>query len=170
MVTADSEVRLIDAFVDCCDLESLELREKGSSQEGRPAISNADLLKLYLYAYLNRTRSSRQIARLCKLNIEVQWLLKGLKHQFGTIKRGWGYTYTLMKGKPKIEGEFNLIYTVYNIRRAITILGVKKLIEMLKAASISIFCRNPSHFKPHSGIQIFCIGQQAVNKMENSGA
>jgi len=85
MVAADSEVRLIDAFVDYCDLESLELREKGNSKEGRPAISNSDLLKLYLYSYLNRTRSSRRIARLCKLNIEVQWLLKGLKPCHVTI-------------------------------------------------------------------------------------
>jgi len=85
LVAANSEVRLIDAFIDCCDLESLKLKEKGNSKEGRSAFSNSDLLKLYLYAYLNRTRSSRRIERLCKLNIEVQWLLKGLKPCYVTI-------------------------------------------------------------------------------------
>lgn len=90
-----------------------------------------------------------------------------IEHQFGTIKRGWGYSYTLMKGLPKIKGEFCLIFTVYNLRRAISILGVKKLIELLKAGSISNFCAYRIRFKPNSGIKIFTISQSMKIKAEN---
>ena len=75
-----AEVRLIDVFVDCLKIEenNYKFKIKGKNKEGRPAFSNSDLLKLYLYGYLNRTRSSRQLNKLCRVNIEVQWLLKGL--------------------------------------------------------------------------------------------
>ncbi len=56
-----------------------------------------------------------------------------IEHLFGTIKRGWGYTYTLMKGIKKVNTEMSIIFTVYNIRRAMSILGVKELISRLKA-------------------------------------
>ena len=57
-----------------------------------------------------------------------------VEHPFGTIKRQWGYTYTLLKGKEKVSGEFHLIFTCYNLRRAISIFGVKGLISRLRAA------------------------------------
>jgi transposase len=56
-----------------------------------------------------------------------------IEHIFGTVKRGWGYTYTLMKGIKKVNTEMSIIFTVYNIRRAMSILGVKELISRLKA-------------------------------------
>ena len=55
------------------------------------------------------------------------------EHLFGTIKRSWGYTYTLLKGIKKVNTEMSIIFTVYNIRRAMSILGVKELISRLKA-------------------------------------
>ena len=55
-----------------------------------------------------------------------------IEHPFGTIKRGWGYTYTLLKGIKKVNGEMAIIFTVYNIRRAMSIIGVKELISKLK--------------------------------------
>lgn len=54
------------------------------------------------------------------------------EHPFGTIKRSWGYTYTLLKGIKKVNGEMAIIFTVYNIRRAMSIIGVKELISRLK--------------------------------------
>lgn len=54
-----------------------------------------------------------------------------VEHPFGTIKRQWGYSYTLLKGIPKVSGEFALIFTCYNLRRAISILGVKELLRRL---------------------------------------
>ena len=57
-----------------------------------------------------------------------------IEHIFGTVKRSWGYNYTLLKGLKKVNTEMSIIFTVYNIRRAMSILGVKGLISKLKAA------------------------------------
>ncbi|EMR03923.1 IS1182 family transposase [Cesiribacter andamanensis] len=54
-----------------------------------------------------------------------------VEHPFGTIKRAWGYTFTLMKGLEKVNGELALIFTCYNLRRAMSILGVKELLRLL---------------------------------------
>lgn len=54
------------------------------------------------------------------------------EHPFGTIKRSWGYTYTLLKGLQKVNGEMAIIFTMYNLRRVMSILGIKGLIERLK--------------------------------------
>lgn len=55
------------------------------------------------------------------------------EHPFGTFKRAWGYTYTLLKGIKKVTAEISLIFTWYNMRRAITILGVVGLVDKLNA-------------------------------------
>lgn len=57
-----------------------------------------------------------------------------IEHPFGTIKRGWGYHYTLLRTKKKVGGEFALIYLCYNFRRVLTILGVKGLKNALNTA------------------------------------
>jgi transposase len=54
-----------------------------------------------------------------------------IEHIFGTIKRSWGYTYTLLKGKKKITGEFSLIYLAYNFTRTKNILGFDKMLEAI---------------------------------------
>lgn len=54
------------------------------------------------------------------------------EHIFGTIKRKWGYSYTNLKGLRKVNGEFALIMTVYNMRRCISILGISEFIEKIK--------------------------------------
>jgi transposase len=54
------------------------------------------------------------------------------EHIFGTIKRKWGYNHTNLKGLAKVNGEFALIMTVYNMKRCMNILGVKTLIEKIK--------------------------------------
>lgn len=83
-VEADNEVRFIDLFVG-----SLKPEEFGFKsvyiENGRPAYHPADLLKLYIYGYLNRVRSSRQLEKECKRNIEVMWLLKNLRPDHNTI-------------------------------------------------------------------------------------
>jgi transposase len=83
-IEPDNEVRLIDAFV-----EALPLGDFGFKvdhlENGRPAYHPADLLKLYLYGYLNRIRSSRLLEKECKRNLEVRWLLKGLVPDHNTI-------------------------------------------------------------------------------------
>lgn len=54
------------------------------------------------------------------------------EHPFGTIKRQWGFTYTLVKGLKKVNGEMNLIMLVYNIRRTLSILGFEKLLKAIQ--------------------------------------
>ena len=74
-IAADNPVRVIDAFVSILCLEELGFLIKGKKEEGRPAYSGEVLLRLYLYGYLNRIRSSRQLEKACRRNIELWWLL-----------------------------------------------------------------------------------------------
>lgn len=60
-ISLDNEVRVIDLFVDRLNLESLGFRVE-HPENGRPAYHPSDLLKLYIYGYMNRIRSSRQVA------------------------------------------------------------------------------------------------------------
>lgn len=55
-----------------------------------------------------------------------------VEHPFGTIKRSWGYTYTLFKGLKKVNGEMNLIALVYNLKRTINIMGINKVLDAIK--------------------------------------
>ena len=61
-----------------------------------------------------------------------------IEHPFGTIKRSYGYYYTLLRTKRKVAGEFALIYLCYNLRRVINILGVNGLKEALNTAMLII--------------------------------
>ena len=75
-----------------------------------------------------------------------------VEHPFGTIKRQWGYDYTLMRTIKKVESEFSLIFTCYNLRRAMSLLGVRPLIEALKSAFVQIWdltCSMVNHGKKH---------------------
>ncbi len=83
MIAADAEVRVIAAFVDQLDLDELGFNKINT--QGAGAYGSDVLLKLYLYGYLNRVRSSRRLARECRLNVEVMWLLGSLQPRFKTI-------------------------------------------------------------------------------------
>ena len=84
-ITADNAVRFIDAFVASLDLGQLGFTRAQPAETGRPAYDPGDLLRLYLYGYLNRVRSSRMLERETKVNIEVMWLLGKLRPDFKTI-------------------------------------------------------------------------------------
>lgn len=84
-ITADNPVRFLDAFVDQLDMRSLGFRHATVSETGRPPYNPKDLLKLYLYGYLNRIRSSRLLERETKRNLEVIWLLKRLSPDHKTV-------------------------------------------------------------------------------------
>ena len=84
-VSPDNPVRLIDAFVDKLELEKLGFTGTVHKSEGRPPFAPAVLLKLYLYGYLNKIRSSRKLEKECCRNIEVQWLLQELVPNYHTI-------------------------------------------------------------------------------------
>jgi transposase len=84
-VGADNPVRFIEAFVDKLDLAVLGFVGTVPKATGRPGYAPADLLKLYIYGYLNRVRSSRRLEAETHRNIEVIWLLRHLKPDFKTI-------------------------------------------------------------------------------------
>jgi transposase len=83
-ITPDHPVRLIDAFVDKLEIEKLGI-QMPKAEEGRPAFHPRALLKLYLYGYMNRLRSSRRLERECQRNMEVRWLLQMLTPCYKTI-------------------------------------------------------------------------------------
>lgn len=86
-VDQGNHVRAIDAYVDSLDLAHLGfLHAAGSAtQAGQPAYDPADLLKLYMYGYTNKVRSSRCLERETRRNLEVIWLLGGLAPSYKTI-------------------------------------------------------------------------------------
>jgi transposase len=85
-VGPDNPVRAIDAYVGLLDLAGLGFKHcSGGGMAGQPPYHPADLLKLYLYGYLNRVRSSRCLEREARRNIEVMWLLGGLAPGYRTI-------------------------------------------------------------------------------------
>src|ERR1700756_2112166 len=84
-VGSDNPVRFIDAFVDGLELAAEGFGRVAPKVTGRPAYAPGDLLKLYIYGYLNRVRSSRRLEAETHRNIEVIWLLRHLKPDFKTI-------------------------------------------------------------------------------------
>ena len=94
-VDGDNPVRAIEAFVAALDLERLGFRHAGSGVgAGQPPYDPADLLKLYLYGYVNRIRSSRGLEREAGRNLELIWLMKELVPGYRTIAKfrqdNWG--------------------------------------------------------------------------------
>src|SRR6202030_3042563 len=90
----DNPVRAIDSFVCALDLAKLGFRHADRrTGVGQPPYDPSDLLKLYLYGYINQIRSSRRLEREARRNLELIWLLKDLKPGYRTIanfrKENW---------------------------------------------------------------------------------
>jgi transposase len=84
-ISAENPVRFLDAFVDQLDVAALGFTHATIEGTGRPPYHPGDLLKLYLYGYLNRLRTSRLLERETQRNLEVIWLLKRLSPDHKTI-------------------------------------------------------------------------------------
>src|ERR1035437_1352930 len=84
-IAAENPVRFLDAFVGSLDLHALGFARAICASTGRPPYAPAVLLKLYLYGYLHRVRSSRLLEAECHLNVKVRWLLGILAPDFKTI-------------------------------------------------------------------------------------
>lgn len=78
-------VRVIDLYVNGLNMAALEFKHSVVLNEGRPPYAPDDLLKLYLYGYWNRIRTSRKLEAECKRNLEVMWLLGTLSFDHKTI-------------------------------------------------------------------------------------
>jgi transposase len=105
-VTAEAPVRFIDAYVDGLDLAKLGFSRCQPKVTGRPAYHPGDLLKLYLYGYLHRIRSSRRLEAEATRNLELIWLLRGLRPDFKTIADFRKDNRAFFKG---VFREFNLL-------------------------------------------------------------
>ena len=84
-IEEDNPVRAVDIFVDELDLFELGFERVVPKRTGHPAYHPADLLKLYIYGYLNRVQSSRRLEREAGRNVEVMWLVGRLAPDHKTI-------------------------------------------------------------------------------------
>ncbi len=84
-VTDTNPVRVVDVFVAELDLGKLGFEGVVPAETGRPAYHPADLLKIYIYGYLNRIQSSRRLEREAQRNVELMWLTGRLMPDFKTI-------------------------------------------------------------------------------------
>jgi len=75
LVPVDHVCRAIDAFVETLMMSELGFERAQAAETGRPGYDPRDLLKLYLYRYLNQIRSSRRLEAECRRNVELMWLL-----------------------------------------------------------------------------------------------
>ena len=85
LIPSAHPVRVVDAFVDTLKLAELGFSKVYAASTGRPPYHPGDLLKLYVYGYLNQIRSSRRLERECHRNIELRWLVNELSPDFKTI-------------------------------------------------------------------------------------
>src|SRR3954462_12114694 len=113
-VGPDNPVRAIESFVCALDLAKLGFRHAGRGMEvGHPPYDPADLLKLYLYGYINQIRSSRRLEREAGRNLELIWLLKGLRPGYRTIanfrKENWKALKAANRGFVLLVRELGLI-------------------------------------------------------------
>jgi transposase len=114
-VGPDNPVRAIESFVCALDLANLGFRhaDRGWEEVGQPPYDPADLLKLYLYGYINQVRSSRRLEREACCNLELIWLLKNLKPGYRTIanfrKENWEALKAANRGFVLLLRELDLV-------------------------------------------------------------
>ena len=84
-VAADALVRVVDEFIASLDFAALGFQRSAPAGVGAPGYDPRDMLRLYLYGYLNEIRSSRRLERECGRNIELMWLMGRLAPDFKTI-------------------------------------------------------------------------------------
>lgn len=85
VVADECMARVIDRFIDACDLKQMKFEAVGMETTGRPAYAAAALSRLHVYGYTNGIRSSRRLAAECERNFEVMWLTGGLRPSYKTI-------------------------------------------------------------------------------------
>ena len=114
-VSVDSWARVVDLFVDILPMQKLGFRDV-LNNEGRPPYRSSDMLKLFMYGYKKRLRSSYQLEEACNINLEVIWLMRGLRPSARKIayfrkdnpkafKEAFRYFVRLLKDMDLINGE-----------------------------------------------------------------
>jgi len=114
-VAVDSWARVVDYFVDILPMEKLGFNDVLNS-EGRPPYRSSDMLKLFMYGYKKKLRSSYQLEEACRVNLEVIWLMRGLRPSARKIayfrkdnpdafKQAFRYFVLILKDMGLITGE-----------------------------------------------------------------
>jgi transposase len=85
VIPEDHLCRVIEAFVGKLDMGALGFVRAEPAETGRPGYDPRDLLKLYLYGYLQQLRSSRRLEAECQRNVELMWLLGRLVPDYKSI-------------------------------------------------------------------------------------
>ena len=86
-IDENNAARVIDAYISSLNLDELKFAKAGPNKTGRPMYDPKDILKLYVYGYMNRIRSSRRLEAESKRNLEAIWLLGKLSPDHKTIAR-----------------------------------------------------------------------------------
>lgn len=84
-ISENNPTRVIDAFIDSLDLASAGFFRAQPNTTGRPSYDPRLLLKIYVYGYFNKIRSSRKLMIECGRNIELFYLTGKLVPDFRTI-------------------------------------------------------------------------------------
>src|SRR5213080_3332734 len=85
LIPVDHMCRVMEAFVGRLNMAKLGFVRAEPAETGRPGYDPRDLLKLYLYGYLQQVRSSRRLEAECQRNVEVMWLLGRLQTDYKSI-------------------------------------------------------------------------------------
>jgi transposase len=85
LIPEDHMCRVVEGFVERLDMAKLGFVRAEPADTGRPGYDPRDLLKLYLYGYLQQVRSSRRLEAECQRNVEVMWLLGRLQPDYKSI-------------------------------------------------------------------------------------
>ena len=85
LISKDNSARVIDSYVESLNLENLGFIEYSGRNRGQSPYRRSDLLKLHIYGYLNKIRSSRALETEAKRNLELMWLINCITPDHGTI-------------------------------------------------------------------------------------
>ena len=118
LIAADNPVRVIDAFVDILDFKDLGFAHLQPKKTGNPPYHPAVMLRIYLYGYLNRVRSSRKLEAECGRNIEMQWLCNYQIPCYHTIATFRTYKETVIDTKTGTTTKFNHPKSLKEVFRA----------------------------------------------------
>ncbi|MEO8666859.1 MAG: IS1182 family transposase [Ignavibacteria bacterium] len=84
-VSEDNMIRFLDAYVSSLNMVELGFTYSEPKETGRKAYDPSDMLKLYIYGYMKKIRSSRLLESETQRNVELMWLMKKLQPDFKTI-------------------------------------------------------------------------------------
>ncbi|SRR6266436_2832776 len=84
-IAESNPVRAVAAFLEALDFKAMKFERARPAATGRPGYDPRKMMELYLWGHMNKVRSSRKLERECERNLEVMWLMEGLKPDFKTI-------------------------------------------------------------------------------------